>query len=354
MKRNKILTLILGIAILSGIICSGMVIAQGIQTGNKQIHNIASNKKQTHRVPWKLKKTKLEEFSEISVFLSYCNFTILPSDDYYLEYRMDGSCEKPKYDISNGKFQFQEGQPLSAFNTGFHFFFNFGNPSSNQGPFYVNLYVPSEQYFDRFTLSSESGNAEIDTIQTKKADITIDYGNLDLENFTGKNLSIKAESGNIEMGSVTCDTLDVTDEYGNFSGGDFKISQKATWKLESGNLELSKLKTGHLSLSDDYGNCSIDETILKSSDISMESGNLTLKKAILGTTNINSSYGDIDLRLASPVTDYNYNLNLEYGSLNMDRKEIETDEDGEIHYRKDNKQENEINISSESGNVTIQ
>lgn len=351
MKRNKILTLIAGIAILFSISCSGIILAQGIRTGTIQ----TTPASKSNRCPnaWELKKTKLDEFSEISVSLSYCSFSILPSDSYALEYRMDGTCEKPEYDISEGSFHFREGHTQEKYRTGFHLFFNPANSAANQGPFYVNLYVPKEAYFNLLSLSNESGNIQISDIQAEQAEIMADYGNLDIDGFSGKKLSINADSGNIDLGAVACDNLEISNEYGNIEADSLIIAKNTVLKLDSGNLNVAKLESDQLTLSNEYGNCTSDEITVKSSDISMESGVLKLRKATLGNTEINSSYGDTTLDLVDDVSDYNYDLKAEYGSVTLGGTKINANDDGEVYYQKDNGQENDIRIISESGNIKI-
>lgn len=351
MKHNKFLILIAGIAILFGISCSGIIIAQGIRTGAIQTSPTA--KRDHYPTAWELKKTKLDEFSEISISLSYCDFSILPSDDYALEYRMDGICEEPEYSVSDGSFHFQEGRTQDKYRAGFHFFFNPANSPANQGPFYVNLYVPKDAYFNLLCLSDESGTIEIGDIKASKAEITADYGNLDIDSFSGKKLSINADSGNIDLGNVACDNLEISDEYGNISADSLIIAKNTVIKLDCGSLKVSKLESDQLTLSNEYGNCTADEITVKSSNISMESGSLKLQQATLGNTEINSSYGDTTLSLANDVSAYNYDLKAEYGSVTLDGKNIDANDDGEIYYQKDNGQNNDIRIISESGNIKI-
>lgn len=351
MKRDKILALIAGVAILFAIVCSGIIIVQGIQKGTFKVP--ASERSERYPHAWELEKTKLEEFSEISIALSYCDLSILPSDGYYLEYRMDGTCEKPQYDVSEGRFHFQEGATRVKYRSGFHLFFNPTAFSYNQEPYYVTLYVPKEQYFNRLTLSDESGNIEINDIQAEHAEISASYGNLEMDSFSGKKLSLQADSGNINLGTVSCDTLDISDEYGNISADSFQAADKATISLASGNLDLSSIETNCLILDNEYGNCSINEVTVARSDISMESGHLTLYQASLGNTEIKNSYGDITLGLANDVSDYNYDLKNEYGSIELSDKKIKADEDGEVYYQKDNGKKDKICITCESGNIEI-
>lgn len=351
MKRNKILAFIAGIAILFGLACSGIIIAQGIKTGAFPV--TASAKDRAHPYAWDLEKTKLEEFSDISISLSYCDLSILPADGYYLEFHMDGVCEEPVYDVSDGSFRFQEGSTRQKYHRNFHFFFNPGFFSSNQEPYYVNLYVPKKQYFNLLTIASDSGNIDIGDIQAEQADITAEYGNLKADSFSGKNLVIKADSGNLEFGTITCDTLEISDEYGNISADSFEIAQSATIHLDSGNLELSKLACEQLTLSNEYGNCTVNETNIADSNITMDSGSLKLYEATLGDTEIHNEYGNTVLNLANDCLDYNYDLKAEYGSVKLDGKSMGADDDGETYYQKDNGKKNNIRITCDSGDIEI-
>ena len=355
MKRNKILTVILGIAIFSGVLCSGAVIVQGIQAGKNLPRHTTSSQKEQIAIPqaWELEKTKLEEFSEASISIDYCDFSILPADGYYLEYRLDGACTEPQYNSSDGIFYFEEGKTQLRYSTGLHLFFNTGNSSANRGPYYINLYVPKDQYFNLLKIKNESGNIYLEDVDAEIAELNADYGTLTLRSFTGKNISIFAESGNLEIGDVTCDNLEITNEYGDICGGSFKISDQAAIKLESGSLELSSLETDFLSLRNEYGNCSMDQASITDSEIFIESGNLVFQDAELETTDIDSSYGDVTLHLADDISDYNYDLYAEYGSIKLRNETLKFDEDEEIHYQKDNQKKKEIRISCESGNIKI-
>lgn len=352
MKRNILLTLIVGAAAIFGIICSAIILIQGVRVGTFKVPSAV--REERYPSAWELEKTKLEEFSDISISLSYCNLSVIPADGYYLEYRMDGTCEKPQYNVSNGSFRFQEGHTQTKYRSGFHLFFNSGSISShNQEPYYLKLYVPQTQYFNLLSISDDSGDIEIDSIQAKNAEIKADFGKLDLDSFSGEELAIDTDSGNITLGTITCDTLDLSNEYGNIEADSFQIAQNTSISLDSGNLELSSLTSGKLTLSNEYGNCTIDEITVASSGISMDSGKLTLRQAALGNTEINSEYGDTDISLSTDTADYNYDLHAEYGTVKLDGRKLETNENGEVHYQKNNSKKDEIRIFCESGNIDI-
>lgn len=385
-NRNKFLFFILGIAIFAGILCSGIILAAGIQKGA----DAPAPRREKYPDPHVLEKTELDEFSEISIGLSYANVSILPSDGFYLEYRLDGKCSKPDYGVSNGKFHFQEG-PMQ---TRYHISLNlFGTPA-NREPFYLNLYVPEKQYIELLHMSVESGDMEIEQLNAKKADLSLDYGDLNLETFTGDSLEIASESGNINTDHVDCGRLTLTASYGNYTGNTLSVSEEGTFSLESGDLEIASLTAGSCSVNSDYGDCVIDSFQAEDGTFSLESGNLKISSLTADTCSVNADYGDcvIDnfqgknstfslesgslnlgqasleqlkadlaygdaaLELADKIDDFNYDLKAEYGSVKVDGKNIEaSEEDGTVRYQKQNSgKTHSISVQCESGHITVQ
>lgn len=350
MKRNKFLTLLLSFAILSGLVCSGIIIVTGIQTNATASSNSNGPRKEKYPQPHTLEKTALEEFSEATIRLGYADLSILPSDGYYLEYRLDGTCAKPEFEASNGKFHFQEG----AAQRYFHFSFGIIENTANSGPFYVTLYVPKDQYLKLLDIAMESGDVEAEQANANRAELSIEYGDLHLGDFSGDDLTISSESGNIELGAITCENLNVTASYGDFTGDTVSVSNRAKFFFESGNLDISQLEADTLSFNDQYGNCDADSISIKKGEFSMESGNLSLENAALGNTSISSQYGDVTLSLSDKVSSYNYDLETEYGTIDVDGESMKEDEDGRVLYRsQDGKKKNSIGVSCESGNVRI-
>lgn len=350
MKRNKFLDLLLGLAILSGLVCSGIILVTGIQSNATASTQSKEPRKENYPQPYISEKTKLEEFSEATIRLDYADLSILPSDGYYLEYRLDGTCAEPEFGVSNGKFYFQEG----AVQRQFHISFSFLEPPTNSGPFYVTLYVPENQYLNLLDVTMESGDVEAEQANAKRVECSIAYGDLHFGDFSGDDLTISSESGNIEFGTITCGNLKISASYGDFTGNRVSVSNRAEFSLESGNLDVSQLDADTLSLENQYGSFEADSISIKKGNVSMESGNITLDNADLGNTSISSQYGDVTLSLSDKVSSYNYDLETEYGAIDVDGTSIDEDEDGRVFYRnQDGKKKKSISIFCESGNVKI-
>ena len=122
-NHNKFLFILIGIAIFSGILCSGIIIASGIQNDSPASARRDSPRREKYPEPHILEKTKLEDFSEISICLNYADVSILPSDGFYLEYSIEIS--KPGRQMQQtglrrirGEISFpgrQDAKPLSYF-----------------------------------------------------------------------------------------------------------------------------------------------------------------------------------------------------------------------------------------------
>lgn len=348
MNQKKIITIIVGIAIAVSIVFCGIIIGTGI---NQKGTASASTREEIHSHV--LEKTKLEDFSELSITISYANVSIIPSDGYYLEYRLDGTCEEPAYSVSNGKFQFKEGAVQRKYRITLNPFGYSSVYYENQEPFYLNLYVPKEQYFELFSIYNDSGNVDIEKLQAKKAELTLDYGNLNLENFTGDSLSLTLNSGNAEFGTVSCKELTISDEYGNVTGDNLSASASVLAELDSGNFKVQQLSADTFSLTNDYGNTDIYSFTSTNGTFSIDSGNLSLLDADFKNITITNEYGDVDLELRQSITEYNYDLFAEYGTISMDGKDIKTNDDGESSCHKDNGKARKIKVTCDSGNITI-
>lgn len=310
MKRRKLTIAVLGIVILAAALCTGFIIANGIRE-EKSFFVDKDSRGQKPMKSHTLEKIKIDKFSEADISLNCSNFSIFPSDDYYLEYCLSGTFREPEYSVSNGKFQFREGNPRTKFQ------FNLlANPAEQEGPYYLNLYVPEKQYFEFLNLSVEDGNVSLEQTEAKKAALSLEYGNLELGSFTGESLTITSDSGNIAFDSLTCGQLDISAEYGNVTGESISISDRA--------------------------------------DLNLDSGILNLKHASFKDVEIISEYGEILLELADAVSDYNYDLEAEYGSIKLNGTDLKMNEDDTVVYQKrDDSKKKSIFISCESGDVSI-
>lgn len=341
MNSKKILTILVGIAVGASVILGGIIVGTGI----KNRKNAFASSEIEKVTPYVLEKTSLDDFSEISISISYADISIIPSDGYYLEYRLDGTCKEPTYSVSDGKFHFEEGNVQEKYQVHFGLF--------PEGPFYLKLYVPEDKYFDLLSIYNDSGNVDFQQIQAKEAELTLDYGNLNFENFTGDTFHLTMDSGNLDFGTISCNDLTIKNEYGNVTGDSLTASTSGSIKLDSGNLETQQLTSSTFSLTNDYGNTDIYSFTSSNSTFSINSGNLSLEDADFETVDIRNEYGNVDLELRQDLTDFNYDLSTEYGDIHVDNKRMQPNDDEECTYKKDNGKDRDIEIFCDSGNINV-
>lgn len=342
MKSKKILTILVGIAVSVSILFCGIIVVTSIQNGSSAS---ASSFQPEEVHSYKLEKTSLEEFSEISISASYADISILPSDGYYLEYCLDGTCTEPSYGVTDGKFQFQEGSTQKKYMICFGF--------SSHDPFYLNLYVPADKYFDLISIANDSGDVSFETISAKQAELTLDYGDLEFDIFTGDTLRLTMDSGNVEFETISCKDVTLKNSYGSVTGDTLTASTSASIELDSGNWEVQQVSSDQFSLQNDYGNTDIDSFSSSDSIFAIDSGDLSLMDADFKNLDVDCQYGNVDLELRQALSDYNWDLSTDYGDIYVDNKKIEPNDEEEAVYKKENGADNGMKIFCDSGNITV-
>jgi hypothetical protein len=165
--------------------------------------------------PYKLQKTKLDPFANADLKMSsYADLSILPSDDqnYYIEYLLDGNYGQPSYSIEDQTFSFhQDNQGIAFLDIG-----TFDLPNSIQD-FYVRLYVPKDKILGILQIYSDSGNISISNLMADTADITCEYGDITLKDFTCNSAVLKLDSSNAHIDADKIRTLKCDSEYGDIT-----------------------------------------------------------------------------------------------------------------------------------------
>lgn len=164
---------------------------------------------------YKLQKTKLDSFTDADLRIdSYADLSILPSDDqnYYIEYLLDGNSGQPSYSIEKQTFSFhQDSQGIAFLDIG-----TLDLPSSIQD-FYIRLYVPKDKILGIIQIYNDSGNISISNLMAGSANITCEYGEITLEDFTCNSASLKLDSSNAHIDADKIRTLKCDSEYGDIT-----------------------------------------------------------------------------------------------------------------------------------------
>lgn len=358
MKKSNKIYIAAAVCIGAGIILT----AGGIMAGGKPGVALSSDGIRmlgdAQKEDYVLEKTELEAFSSVEMNLDYANFKLIPSDGYYLEYCLGGNSQKPKYEVKNGKFVFEE-KPVVNY-VQFQIM-SFGI-SEYYGQYCVNLYVPEDVYFDTFVLNNSSGDAEIGDLKGKSIELYLGYGKLSADSIEGNTVELTLESGNLEAEKVSAgESLEITMSYGDLnaetlksadlairnSAGNIKTEglyadMKGDINLDYGNLQMTDCRAGELKMTlgsgdlraenltaktleifDSYGGMKAENlTVTDTGSITMDSGSLTLGTCKTGDMKMNLSDGNMKVLSMNGdnLTVENSNGNVEIDELILEKK----------------------------------
>lgn len=315
-NKNKVLIGAL-LLILIGVIMMGIASLFGGHAGF-YVDGTGFHAMNSEKTPYILEKTEIDEFVNADIAVDFADITVIPSDGYYLEYKLHGNSPKPEYSVQNQKLIFNEGSQRKGLNFGTQFtFFSFGNINSDSKSYYVNLYVPKDSYYTLFNIQNDSGKVSIDSINAETLNLTVDFGALELGTFKGKNLKITADSGNMKFINIDTDKMILKNSFGEVEGGKLTCDT-ADIELDSGNFTIDSATIADLKMNNDFGNVTFDSIICTKGEIELESGGLELNYADVTELTLKNSFGSIDVNLSFPLSDYDYDLNTDFGKIIME------------------------------------
>ncbi|MDD3279097.1 MAG: DUF4097 family beta strand repeat-containing protein [Lachnospiraceae bacterium] len=297
--RGAVVCILIGILLLGfGIFLGG---TPGVSIGTDGIR--ANN----HQVRQILKKTRIEKFANIAVSIPYGDIEIIPSDGFYLEYNLEDASGKLQYEVQDGTLSVKQKKSGEEKIQLFGFQFSI-TPSE------VKIYVPKDIDLHSAKLSSEEGTISLGSVKADVLAVNNKYGNVKLTQFEGKSLGITVKSGDIHLGTVKADQVQVVDDYGDITADTFSVGNSML-QTEEGEVKLSGIR-----------DC--------------------------GSLVIQSEYGDVILTSMDAQKKYGYDLNTQYGSIQIPEGEITETEDG-AQYTTSQQKEQNIKVTCKEGDITI-
>lgn len=255
----------------------------------------------------------LDAFDSIELDVEYVDVELIASDRFAIEYCTMAEYGDPAYEIKNNKLIFNESQSVKFFNVDL-FYGSFGI-STEEPRYYVRIEIPKDTSLTNVSLDIESGDLDIDSLQTDVLKICNEYGNVSLNQYNGNSLDIDMESGSLSIGALDTAQAVIDNEYGK--------------------IDISDAQGDGLTIHMESCDCQID---------------------CLGFSNtqIENEYGDISLGLPGKLDSYGFDLCTEYGDLRIGNEGYGYESDGdEITYRAAGDGKKKISASCESGNIEI-
>lgn len=294
--------------------CAGIAAGgwPGFEITRNGLHSAA-----TQRQPYILEKTPVDPFSGLDINIgSEADIILEPSDDdnFYLEYTLDGDYEEPTYEISDGTLRFTHGDAGAVING--VYFFGSGAALENTTP-EIRLYIPEDVQLSDLTVYNDYGDLSIQQIHAEHADICLDYGDMDLTDST-------------------------------FASADIEISL--------GDLEADASSVGELDFTNGYGDSEWNSMTVKTADLTIEYGDLLFDAAGLETLTGINEYGDTSLLLRDPLSEYTFDLNTEYGVIDIPDNapgKLDASDIAEMSYTSQADSDKTIGFTAESGDIEV-
>lgn len=407
-RKNKFIAIccfLLGAGIIITVIgfsLGGIVLGIGFTNQGLQVHSPALRVDPEYESA----DLTLESFESIDLSVVDADIEIIESDHYGISYQVmkDNSFS---FEVKDNKLKISQAYKKSGSNFSYMFFgMNLGYTNKNFKKVYITVSVPENTSLDRIfifndygdvTLSNiksssislelEHGNIELSDMISNSIEIDDDYGDIDILNVTSPILSLDASSGNIKLENVKSEQFSVEDDYGDLDmrqvvmsdanitldSGNVKMNEvssstltlynkygsldmlkvsmpSADIKLDSGSVKMNEVSSSTFVINNGYGDVTGDTVSIEKAIMKLESGNLKLNTFTTDQIDIQSDYGSVTMDITSPITDYEYDLSTDYGSIEINKQKM-----GDTYHslQSSDSVDSLIKVNCQSGDINI-
>ncbi len=285
------------------ILVAGIVlVVLGIILGGKPSFSIDLKK---HKIYTNLDAVSEEtvitgEFKNIDVKADTEDVEIILTEEesYKVEYRVMG--REPKIKEENGTLTIREAsQGFGVIDFGMHLNF----PKT-----YIKIYVPVSAMLEEVTISTDTGDIQLNTLQASY-------------------IKLKSDTGNISANHIETSTLAMTTDTGNIAVDDGKVEEGST--------------------DSDTGNIRMKDISIESLSIETDTGNIKMEKADIAQLEAKSDTGNVTCEVEGKEKEYGMKLKTDVGKI-----KVNGTSQGSRHEAEGNGRRN-LNITTDTGNITV-
>lgn len=351
------------------------------------------------------KKAALKDISSLDIDCEDGEIEFVSDSEFYVEYGYDDVYYRMKEEKKNGTYHLTSRYTDSMRVTGVKFFW--GNDITNSKEPYVRIHMPPKTRLENLTLnceygkikidmdqieakntkiSMESGNFQVRGIKGEKAEIEIEYadmelkecemanldvvneggksclsdistekmkveteyGKLSLTQIAGNTVMVSCESGMISLNHLTGEELSITNYYDGIEMEDVTANTFIHLRNESGSIRMHKVKTGQIELENESGDVEGSEVEIKTGQMVTDYGNFKISGFTAKDVTVTNEDGEIDLEMMGKEEDYSMSMQTEYGEILLNGKSRGTDMTMERE-----KAKNKLKLMTESGNISV-
>lgn len=307
--------------LLLGIICcavGAILIGVGALFGGKSYvmnadlnHLSGSATKRSSENFLRREKKQISEIQNVKMDVDFEDIRIESSGDenFYLSYPVwqDKNGEEAiSYKVKNGILNLKEKKGAYSYNV----FINIdifdileSEEKSDEEDYKIILYIPEDKTLDSLTIYSSGGDLEINTVNTKKVDISLSSGDLKISKFSANEGKIEDQDGDVEIENSNLDTVKM-----NSSMGDIFL-ENLTWNegnisMGDGDMKMRGCNLQNTKFDSSMGSLTLQDVIWNTGSIFTSDGDIRMKQfEPMGQLNIESTMGDININIYDSVLD---------------------------------------------------
>lgn len=272
-----------------------------------------------------LEKTKLESFQELHADLENIDVIIKPSNDenFYISYRLQSRKGKNPltYNVKSGVLELEEKNGHGSYYV--HVDIEFlrellgkGNVEDYRNE--VTVYVPEQETLKNCQAELGDGDMIVEGIRCETADLTLDYGDLDLENALFSDGKMTLENGDMTAVNTEFSGMELSLAYGDVLGRESFIN-KSSIMMGDGDAEFRKTDLRNMDIKLSYGELELKELTMENTTVLLEDGDLDGSDvSFLNRNRIEGGYGDVSIRTAEgELKKMTLSLDTEYGNIEV-------------------------------------
>lgn len=218
-----------------------------------------------------LKKSSLDAFTSAKIKLDYCDFHIIPSDEFAIEGRLAGRRGKPVIEVEDGELVLKE---QAGKGVGAHFL-SLGFSELEES--YMNLYVPKDIVLEQVEINSDAGDISAENLNAERLDIYAAYGDVELQEAKINSAKVYLEAGNMEAEELLVSQLEVQNEYGDVEISLMEDAGEYTIDLKNEYGSIEAPGGGDLFEEDGQSVYRVKRSGDKSLQVFCEAGNITIR-----------------------------------------------------------------------------
>ncbi len=247
-----------------------------------------------------ISELNLEKLTDIDIDIDLSNIEFVKSDKYGFEIKYYENSSAPTWNVENGHLRIDFKHKKTYFNLGFF-------QSSNEA--YIKVFLPQDALLNSIQIKTNVGNVDIGNFSSKNVNINTSIGNIKLSRAKIDDFIVKSNTGEVQLDECTISNCNINNNIGKILG--------------------TNLKTSNLNIEADVSNVNIEGEFLKK-------------------TKLRTNIGEITLTTSKDKEFYSYDINTEFGKIKIDNKNEDTKLISES-----NNSENNLEITTNTGDITV-